>query len=112
MTIPTLTALSLSFLALCASIVALFVALRTSGRSLSRQLRAHSEQLSDVAHELEAINNRFRTVNSRINAAAASRKASEDAMERRTATIDPEEEKDRWQRETNLRIARGDFSRR
>lgn len=103
-TIPTLLALSLSFLALCGSIVALTVALRTSGRSLSRRYIALSERLSELETAMEAQQGRMKSLSVRLSSV---RRANGEAPEAPAAMT--EAQKDEWQRQTNLQIARGLF---
>jgi hypothetical protein len=105
MTTLTLTALLLSFSALCLSTVALFAALRSSGRTLSRRLDELSTRFSAVEDHCEAQTSRIKSIRAQVNAANSSRSANREPPELTSATI--EARKDQWQRETNLKIATG-----
>lgn len=102
MTTPTLISLLLSLLALCASIVAVSVALRGSARSLLRRYLALSERFTEIETAMEAQQGRMKSLSVRLSNA---RRANGEA----TAETAPmtERDKDEWQRKTNLEIARG-----
>lgn len=108
--IPTAIALSLSTLGLLLSIVALFVALRSSGRSLLKRFDALSMHLSELDTQLDAQNARIKSVRSQVHAAKLSRAANSEVPE--IDSTGTEEAKDRWTRETNLKIARGEINPR
>jgi len=107
MTTPTLIALSLSCLGLSLSIAALFAALRSSGRTLSRRLDELSTRFSAVEDHCEAQTSRIKSIRAQVNAANASRSANREPPELTPETI--EAQKDEWQRRTNLAIARGEL---
>jgi hypothetical protein len=103
----TQLALSLSTLALLLSIVALFAVSRISDRSLLKRLNAHSERLSDLEAAQEANHTRIKSIRAQVGAVTTSRKANNEVPELTSGTT--EAEKDRWQREANLAIARDKF---
>ncbi len=105
MTTLTLTAFALSVLALCLSIAAWFVALRSSGRTLSRRLDELSTRFSAVEDHCEAQSSRIKSIRAQVNASNSSRRANNELEELTPVTI--EAQKDRWQREMNLKIATG-----
>lgn len=111
MTTATAFMWSLSALALSLSTCALIVAVRSSARSQSLRLNALLRQLSDHSEALEALSIRLRTIQTRLNMAAGrARRANGETSEAPPAhAAMTEDEKDKWQRETNLKIARGEI---
>lgn len=107
MTMTTLGPWLLSTLALLLAIAALSVALRSSGRTLSRRLDELSTRFSAVEDHCEAQTSRIKSVRAQVNALSHSRSANREPPELTPDTI--EAQKDRWTRETNLRIARGEI---
>lgn len=107
MTIPTLAALSLSILGLLLSIAALSVALRSSGRSLVRRYLALSERFSELETAMEAQQGRVKSLSVRLSNAK-----NRNGAESESNTPMTERDKDEWQRQTNLRIARGEYRMR
>lgn len=109
MTILTLATLSLSISALCIATYALLVAHRSSDRSLRKALTELSERFSELSESHEAVTLQFRNLRSRLNMAILRDKRANPAESAApdTPKIDAESEKDRWQREMNLKIATG-----
>lgn len=102
----TLALSLLSISALLLSIAALFAALRSSGRFLFKRYDALCSRISDLEVRQDATETRIKSVRAQANA-AYSRKANSELPEVTSETT--EEAKDRWTRETNLRIARGEL---
>lgn len=103
----TQLALLLSTLGLLLSIVALLAASRTSAHSLGRRLTVLSERISDLEAAQEANHSRIKSIRAQVHAAGTSRKANNEVPELTSGTT--EAEKDRWQREANIAIARDKF---
>jgi len=115
--------LSLSSAALCISTCALYVALRSSARSQSRRLSALSTRLDHTDALIDLLQVTFKDLARREQARLTmQRLRANEKMEPREAdtfpgsngqsqplTEDVEAAKDRWQRETNLKIARGEI---
>ena len=112
----TPTLLSLIGLALCLSICALCVALRTSARSLLKRLSAHSTRLTEAEQELDDHRSELMSALNRERARAnmASLRAKAKATERAEPEASAngsaamtEAEKDAWQRDMNLKLLTG-----
>lgn len=112
MTIPMLALWSLTVLALLLSIFALSVALRSSGRSLSRQLYVLSTQSQELAESHEALSVQLRNLRSRLNMQASR------ARKAQAADAEPSDGElplaggsslppDEWKRRMNLQLATG-----
>jgi len=119
--IYTLAALLLSFLALCTSIGALIVARRTSGQSQLKRVNELSLRCSLQEENLETMSVAIRNLRSRLNMAKSRQEKPETTTPAAetsstngangtagvpTATSS-DEEKARWKREMNLKIATG-----
>lgn len=65
--IPTLALWSLTLAALCASIFAVYVALRSSDRYLSRRLSALSESLREQSATLDTLGEQLKALRQREN---------------------------------------------
>lgn len=106
---PMLTFWLLSAAALCASIAALFVALRTSDRSLLKRFAALSASLSDLDDTVASLAQALNRERSRQNMRElrARRKPTENGGDVETGMALSEAEKDRWQRDMNFKIATG-----
>lgn len=117
---PMQVALSLSGAALFASICALCVALRTSARYQLKRLYALSTRLEAVESDMTSMQDELlkQLQRERARANMASLRARQKATEPgepaassngSAAAERTEAEKDAWQRETNLRILRGEI---
>ena len=116
MTTAMLGQWSLIAATLLLSIYALSVARRTSDRSLLKQLREHSTRLQEIEENLDTVTLQLKRERARNNMRSLreSRRVTEaDEQEQSGAPSfngsDAEAAKDRWQRETNLRIASGEL---
>ncbi|HMQ58907.1 MAG TPA: hypothetical protein PKE65_10200 [Rhizobiaceae bacterium] len=102
MTIPTLALWSLTSAALFTSICALFVALRSSARSLSKRLSELSERQSTQEESLEALSVALRNLRSRLNMANyRDRKRGKSAE----PTDEPQQDGREWVRKANMALA-------
>jgi hypothetical protein len=112
MTIPTLMLWLLSASGLLVAMSALFVARRSSDLSLRRQLNALSERLLDQEDSLVAVTARQKSIHVRLSNMTRGKSASDATNgDRDPHAATTEDDKDRWQRETNLKIAQGLFRR-
>jgi len=115
MTTPMLTLWLLTLAALSISISALFVAYRTSGRYLSRQLSALSELSKELHENQENLTQQLRNIRSRLNMQAyRKRKLATDgdapASDEELPLAGPRPGSDRdagleWKRKMNLQLA-------
>ena len=99
----TLIPLSLSILALAVSTCALFVALRTSARSLSKRLYELSASLNEQAEMSERLTTQLRNLRSRLNMQAyRARKVTGDQTDGEPSG---EESPDSWKKRMNRQLA-------
>lgn len=114
MTILTLVTLSLSLLALSISTYALIVARRSSDRSLATRSNEHSQRLSELVEQQEALSLALRNLRARVSMqlGRAKKANGETQPEAEAPTLSIEDEKDRWTRETNVKLALGQLRMR
>lgn len=105
MTMLTLTPLFLSGTALLLGIYALRVALRSSDRTLAKQLSALSTRCSEVEVALETLSGRVRSMRVSIHNRDRANRAAPDPNSPMT-----EADKDEWQRKMNLQLAMRRFN--
>ncbi len=101
MTVPTLLLLLLSSVALFTSIFALFAVLRTSDRSLSRQLSALSTRLKEQEATTEELGGQLKAMRAREHMRTYRRRKAGDAE----TDEDPPADKRDWVRKTNEQLA-------
>lgn len=118
MTMAMLTLWSLTSAALCISIYAAIAASRTSGRSQLKRLSELSTRLEelDEAHQLlhaELNRQRSRANMEKLRRKREATEREEDGSRSENGStngeLDNDAAKDRWTRETNLKIARGEI---
>lgn len=110
MTIPMLALWSLTALALALSIFALFAALRSSDRYLSKRLSEHSTQLQELAESHEALTVALRNLRSRLNMQASRARKAQEPGEASDADLPlagprPALSSEEWKRRMNLQLA-------
>lgn len=115
MTTHTLILWFLTLVALSTSISALFVAFRTSGRYLSRQLSALSELSKELHENQENLTQQLRNIRSRLNMQAYRKRklatdGDEPASDEELPLAGPRPSGDResqleWKRKMNLQLA-------
>ena len=105
--IPTLVLWSLTLAALCASIFALLVAVRSSDRSLSRQLSALSTRSRELEATLDELSAQLKAQRQRENMRAyrlrkgSKTETADDLDEETTST----QSADEWRRRMNRQLA-------